>query len=130
MARAPFRAAYINTIRSVRPGWDAPSGGETGRLFPFGSAVRQTLSLSQAQEVANFGARPSTAEKETLHLCAACCSEPLDLRPSFSALCSCGYAELGSKADNRANEGNVIGSFREAIYKGPVDLDLVEGKAA
>ena len=96
--------------------------------FPSGSAPWRTITLSKGQEVADFAARLSTAEKETLHLCAALRSESVHLGLGFSALGGYRYAELNPKTYDRTNEGCVVGSVREAGYKGTVDLDLVEGE--
>lgn len=99
------------------------------RPFPFGSGPGYTLALSKGKEVADFRARSRMAEKETLHLRAAFRSKSVDLGPGFSTFGGCRYAEFGSKAYDLANKGCAIVSVRKAVYKGPIDLDLVERKA-
>jgi hypothetical protein len=68
------------------------------------------------------------AEKESLYLRAALCSEPIDLGTGFGTLGRRCYAKFEAKLDNRANEAGVIGSSWKAAYKGPIDFDFVEGE--
>lgn len=86
--------------------------------------------LSKGDEVADLCGRKRMAEEEALYLRAALRSEASDLRTGFSAFGGCGDAEFGTEPNDRANEGRVNGSFRKPAYKGPVDFDLVERKAA